>query len=612
MVRTHVNRLTVATAAAFAAAGLLAWSAPPADAQEAGGRYRVLVPNLEPQADANRRFGENVASEVRKLIDGMDTHAAVDPRDVRNALRQLRLNENELSCIQWRQLAGRMEYEVVMCGNYREVGGENVVNSSFQGARSGEPFDVPEWTGSDARQAAAHIHQAFQNYVDQLRLASFCVQYLQSQQWDNALQTCDQALEANPNSVTALYGRAEALMKKAEELEDNGIGGPMAMDDDEEIPAVPDPIEMAGPEDHSPEYTRLMEESLDGFRKVLDVNPIHENALVSAGYVATKLGRTDEAREYFDRKLELDPGNVDVRLQIALDMARAGDPAGALRIAEDGIADTPDNAVLREYAGHFAMGAAQHAFAAEDASANELFEKALMYYGEVFEAKGAEAEPATLRAMLGALSQLGRHDEAADLGGRIVAARSDDAAIWLAYASALQRAGRVDDALTALDRVEEIDPDASGVSSRRGQWLLERGQLARAREALQRAVERGEIAGEQAANLVFGVGYNQRFQQGQHDAAMDYFALAREFAESPRVRAMTHFFTGYILLERGKRVQDPGTAASARQALPIFQRALEHLQNAGAYQEQASARQQLIGATQQYIEIQDALIRRGR
>ena len=44
------------------------FAAVPADAQQAGERYTILVPFLAPQNGARDNFGEDVAKELRKLI----------------------------------------------------------------------------------------------------------------------------------------------------------------------------------------------------------------------------------------------------------------------------------------------------------------------------------------------------------------------------------------------------------------------------------------------------------------------------------------------------------------------------------------------------------------
>ena len=50
------------------AAAFVAVPATTAQAQEMG-RFRVLIPNFEPLEDANKKFGEKAAEELRDLIN---------------------------------------------------------------------------------------------------------------------------------------------------------------------------------------------------------------------------------------------------------------------------------------------------------------------------------------------------------------------------------------------------------------------------------------------------------------------------------------------------------------------------------------------------------------
>jgi tetratricopeptide (TPR) repeat protein len=583
MERTPTNRRPrVIRAFALTTVGLLLAVA--ADAQEAGGRFRVFVPNLEAQEGARANYGQDVANEVRKLIDNLPTHAAVDRREVQAELRKFRLREQDLDCVRSRQLAVQMGAELVMCGEYSGAGAGTQVAARFISARSGETFEVQQFAAPDARQAAQYIFQSFENYVNQLRLTQFCVDYLGSSQWTNAREICGQALELNPQSMTALYGNARALME---------------MDS--------------------------LEQSLSLLQQLLEINPVHQEGLLAAGFVATRLNQRSVARNYYHQYLEMNPGNVEVRVQVALDLARAGDPEGALRVTLEGLEADSENIMLQEYAGHFAIAAAQRL--AQSGATGErapdmapLYEQALRYYEAVFAAKGAEADATMLRNMIVALSQgLERHREAVSLGERIVAVRSDDANIWGAYADALARADRVRDAVAALERAVQLNPEYENVHARRGMWLIQSGdasQIPQARQAFQSAIQRGEQEGDALGRTVFAWAHTNRYRSGQHDAAMEYFALARELATSPVARGMPTFWSGYILYQRGMRMQEPSTLQSAQQSLPVFQRALSFFDTAEARAyaatEPSTNLARLIDATNQYIEIQQALIRRGR
>src|SRR5690625_5479866 len=106
------------------------------------------------------------------------------------------------------------------------------------------------------------------------------------------------------------------------------------------------------------------DQSLVSLQNLLELNPIHREQLWAAASLTEKLGMMEESRDYFNQHLELNPGNIQVRLTIALDALKAGDPEGALEIVEQGLVDGADDLQLIEYAGYFASSAAAEAEAA--------------------------------------------------------------------------------------------------------------------------------------------------------------------------------------------------------------------------------------------------------
>ncbi|HUG01775.1 MAG TPA: tetratricopeptide repeat protein [Longimicrobiales bacterium] len=561
--------------------------APPAQAQ---GRFKVLVPNLQPAQGANKSFGENVADKLRDLIDDMDTHVAVERNEMRQALKTYDLNEGEMGCIQWRQLAVQMRVEIVFCGDYSEAANNRTVNAQFQGARSGEPFNVPQFSSANDDQAAQQIHGAFQNYVQQLRSASICVDYLGSQQWDNALNACNEALAANPNLLTARYSRARANLGKAEAME--GTNG--------------------DPADRTP----LLQEALADLDALLEQNPVHEGALQSAGYVATLLGDGEMALGYYRQMLELDPTNTDIRIRLALDLMNAGDPAGALALAEEGVSHAPEDPTLKLYLGHFATAYAQELEQSEDPAEQQramaTYEKAVENYGAVTAAQPDSADVIMIRNMLLAYPKVGRTQEVLGLGREALTNFPEDAGIRIAYARLQKDEGDLSGAMASLEEARAIDPEAANYDGIMASWLIEAGRLADARRMLNRAVEGGKIARNDVANLLFGYVVNGPYKERNWGETIPILEEALTFAEDTHRRAQINFFLGYSLLQQGIGVQDGETAATARRALPIFQRARDHLGRADAYTEQAGNLANLRSAAAQYIDIQEAVIRRGR
>ena len=79
----------LAIAVAFLASGA---GVTPAAAQNqqlgAGDRITILVPNLAPQNGANDNFGEDVAEDLRELINELHTHQTVTRRQMNRAMER--------------------------------------------------------------------------------------------------------------------------------------------------------------------------------------------------------------------------------------------------------------------------------------------------------------------------------------------------------------------------------------------------------------------------------------------------------------------------------------------------------------------------------------------
>lgn len=565
-----------AVGVAVMAGALLATATPSAEAQQTGGRMRVLVPAFE-VSDPRSRTGDRIADQVRRQINQMPTHISVGDRDVRDALRKFGLKAEELNCIQWRQLASHVDAALVLCGSVDEA--SNQVAASFV-SPAGEAFEVPAFAMQSVQQGAQHVVEAFGTYIRQLSLLVYCTEYLQSESWQQALDNCNQAIELNPRSVSAHYGRGSALAN----------------------------LDRA-------------EEAMEAFETVLRLDELNQDAMMHAGLLAARLGRTDASQEYFHRYLELNPGNEQVRLKVATDLANAGDPAGALSLVEAAMNAEDATGVLWEYAGHFAMNAGLKHMEAGPANGNNqdearrFFQMAVRHYDQALVKRGDSIDNTVYRNLMLAHSRLGNNAEALRFGERATTLMADDAQTWMVYADALASANRLDEAMRAFDRATAINPDLPNVSARKAMMLLDANRLNEALAAAKAGIQRNDIQPDMIETLsqrMTQLGFQQT-QQGRHGQALPYFAAARELGKSSRSIGMANFFHGYTLIQQGAPlVRDNANAARARQAKPLFERAKVLLEGAGGFTDQAANRAQLLQQVQQFIEVADALIRAGR
>jgi tetratricopeptide (TPR) repeat protein len=547
-----------------------------ARAEAQGSRYRVLVPAFETENPRSRE-GRQIGELVRQHIDRMPTHASAEQRPIRDALRQFGLREEDMKCPHWQQLAPRVNATLVLCGTIHESTGQVTARFITLG---GDSFEVPDFRMESVEQAARHIVDAFGTYVRQLALTVYCNDHLQSGSWQAALDNCNQAVELNPRSVTAHYGRGSALSN-----------------------------------------LERFEEALDAFKAVLAIEPVNEDALKHAGILAARLGRQDESQRYFHNYLELNPGDERVRLTIATDLYNAGDPAGALMLLEAAMDDAASTGTVWEYAGHFAMNAGLKltegvpAGGAGSEDADRYFRTAVRHYGRALDLRADSIDPTVLRNLTLAHHRLGETVQALAYGERATTVAPADGQAWLVYADVLSSANRLNDALSAYDRAAAADPDLPNIAARKAVLLLEAGRLSDAVAAVRAGMERREIAPDLAESLsqrMSFAGY-QLTQAGRFEQSVPYFNAARDIGKAELSIGMANFFHGYALLKQGEAtLKTTSNAASARRAKPLLERAKVLLEGAGGYTAQAATRAQLLQQLNQFIEHADALIKIGR
>lgn len=573
MARLFNHRMMAA--ALTLAAGALVIDSTTVEAQQ--GRMRVLVPNFEVENNPRSRTGERIANDVKRHINQMVTHAATEDRPVRDAVRRFGLNANEMSCIEWRQLAQQIDAGLVLCGMVNEQTGQ--VTAEFFPVGGGDGYEVPSFAMENPAQAAQHVVEAFGTYTRMLSMSLTCHEDLESQNWTSALDRCNQVVELNPRSVAGHYGRGSALVN---------------MD--------------------------RQEEALPAFERVLEIDPMNQDAMLQAGIITARLGRSDESQRYFGQYLELNPGSEEVRLKVATDLANAGDPAGALRLLEEVVNAGDASGMMLQYAGHFAMNAGLRRAEAGPANggqeeAHRFFRTAIQHYEGAARALGDSLDNTVFRNLMMAHTQLGNADDALRYGQQATQRNPDDAQTWMIYADALRAAGRVDEALQSFDRVRQINPETPNIAIRQAQMLLEANRVQDAVAVARTGRQSGNLSADHAETLAQQIaarGFTLT-QNGRPAEALPLYAAAREIGQSQRTVAMINFFHGFTLIRQAHPLlSENANAARARQAKPMVEQAKTMLEGAGAYSEQAATRAQLIQQANQLIEVADALIRVGR
>jgi tetratricopeptide (TPR) repeat protein len=271
------------------------------------------------------------------------------------------------------------------------------------------------------------------------------------------------------------------------------------------------------------------------------------------------------------------------------------------------------NVDLLTYAGHAAINAAAKS-SADKTKAAGFYQTAANYYGKVFAAKDTATEASVLQNLILSDIQLGKKDEAVAIGAKAVAAKPKDAAVWGVYATALQSADKSAEALAALDTLAKLDPTNNKLALRRAQALLGAKRLDDAKQAFQAAIAAGTDADE-AAQAVFVEGFD-RYRANEWDTALNYFAVSRDLGKSDKMKGQANFWSGMIYYQRGIPVAKTQTPKAAREALPLFQHALDYFQGNGVDAYAAATPGVKLGATisavKQYIDIENQIIKRGK
>jgi tetratricopeptide (TPR) repeat protein len=556
-------------------------------ALQAQGRFRVLIPYFTPMGDADDDFGKDASKELRELINTLATHQPIEENEIKDQAKRFDTKIEDLNCILTRQLASQIDAQVALCAEYTELPDKSwaVTNVVFWDIQSSEQFPVSDITVAekDEEVAAQHIFGEFDRYVQQVRAHTFCVDYFGSQQWENALRNCDEALVINPSGAATRYLRGRILY----EMEN---------------------------------YT----ESLVEMKTVLATEPFHQEALELAGYMSAQAGEDDEARDYYSRYLELNPANAAIRMRIAYDLARAGDPVGGMQFIEVGLDVDPENVDLWEQYGGFAFSAALNAEqdAAVDAQngggvspeAQGYYRDAIEAYEKVFEGKGEETPVGHLRQIIAAYIQLDEIAAAVDFGGRVLQTHAQKDVLWSIYADALQRNDQLDDAITALDRVREINPSHPSARLRQGNWLIQAGRIEDAVAVLKEAAAADPQRAEQAARMIFADAYQKGYQEKNYPYAITGMSAAKELPDlSEEMVSQLNFWHGFSVYQAAVLQQAPATLATAEATLPRFRSALALLNQAGAYPASVGVNlTELVANVNTYVEIQEAIIKRGR
>jgi Tfp pilus assembly protein PilF len=528
-------------------------------------KFKVLVLPLTRAGDAKGNFGKDVAEELRKLIETTPRHDPVAKTEIDAAMKKYGLKADDMDCVKNRQLATQINSELAVCGRFGGTGTSFQVDSiQVISAKTQQAFEIPNVSAATAKEAATKIFDQFKKVIGSMENLAYCSQYIDSQQYDQAIKNCDDALAINPTSEQGNKLKAFALMSQA------GTG-------------------------ENADKAKLAQ-ALALYKKVLEVNPIEQDALRNGGIVAARLGEQDLSRQYFKQYLELNPGDVSVRVSIANDQNKAKDPEGALRVIEDGLKTDSTNVDLLTYAGIYAGGAAFNAQMAASANATpgkpvempeaakKMYEVSYGYLKKVFDVKKGEVDAAIIEQMIKTLVLLDRNQEGVELCNVLVASPKVNAATLTTCAAAELNANHVQEAMKYYDAaIAKNDPNMKDLQKRKADALIRAGMLNEAKEAFRAAVTAGQIEPDSASNMIWQFSLAEPYQKKKWDVFAAYLDAAAEFAQGEMEKSKLTFWRGFMYFQQATALGQPDNAAKAKNALPVYQKALDTLREGAAY-----------------------------
>ena len=274
-----------------------------------------------------------------------------------------------------------------------------------------------------------------------------------------------------------------------------------------------------------------------GFQSVLKLQPKHIGALGNLGVVYSRMGRTTDAIDAYRRALKLAPRDPLLNLNLGLAYLKQENYPAAKVLFETTLAAQPSNAQARE------LLASTQLFTGEVEKAIPVLEQLPKHSGTLY------------FLSIGYLKQA-RREEARQtmdqLFGMLAPAQANFLAGRAYYESTL-----FDDAVLALEKARDADPELAGVWRELGKTYVSLRRSDDARKALLEAVRR--TPGDEEANYFLGA-----LLVNENAAAEGIPYLEKSRAARP------DFWGSYFYL--GKAALSSGNGAKA---IPLLQKAAE-------------------------------------
>ena len=325
--------------------------------------------------------------------------------------------------------------------------------------------------------------------------------FFEVENYEEALDSFDQALQFKPNDHEAWYNRGIVL---------NSLGR------NEEAINSFDQFLAIKPDDHQAYHARgfvldsldRYEEAINSFDKSINIKPDQREIWNSRGITLFKLERSEEALASFDRALEIQPENHKTWYSRGLLLYVLGRDEEAIASYDRALQFKPDDHEAWDGRGIALRKSGRHeeALASFDRALQikpddhqawynrgfavgnlGRYEEAIASYDQALQIKPDKHEAWSNRGI--ALGNLGRYEEAIASYDQALQFKPDYHQIWYIRGIALSVLERYKEAIASFDRALQFKPDKDEAWNNRGGALVNLGRYEEAIASYDRALQ---------------------------------------------------------------------------------------------------------------------------
>jgi tetratricopeptide (TPR) repeat protein len=330
--------------------------------------------------------------------------------------------------------------------------------------------------------------------------------YIQQQDWDNAREQLEIAVQQEPNNAEARYllGKAYGEQSRYQEMADEfraSLEISQKWSDNIRF-VVNEKWTMAFNRGVQAGKEKDYQKALEEFTTATIIDPKNPDAFNNLGFAYTNLDRLDEALESYGTVLELDPNNVAAKINSGVIHFQKDQEEQAAEMFRSALEVDPDNKnalnmwtlSLETLADEQRQGLATAADGADSMRVMETVQNTLNEAVRVYR-QAIETHPEEKNYVynLGVLyaRELTNYQAALPLFQRVTELDPEDVDAWFNLATAQLNMNDLEGAMVSLERSVELTPDNPDVWYQLGILYVKQGMKEKGEEAFKKSEELG-------------------------------------------------------------------------------------------------------------------------